>query len=86
MSPDDIGKLTIAEVEAIVVRATAALTAFREAQAMLGGTSAPATPHVPKAAPPRVEMTADELAQREALLSGLRGGPYPPELAAAIDS
>lgn len=38
MTPEEIGRLTIAEVEAITERATNALRAFQEAQRMLGGT------------------------------------------------
>jgi hypothetical protein len=41
MTPEEIGRLTISEVEAIVARATDALAKFREAQAMLGGPPLP---------------------------------------------
>ncbi len=51
MTADEIGRLSIVEVEAIVSRATEALTRFREVQSLLGGNPI-LTPVEPRTAPP----------------------------------
>ena len=43
MTPDDIDKLTIAEVRAIAERAHDALTKFREVQSLMGGAATAST-------------------------------------------
>lgn len=90
MTSDEISKLTIGEVEAIVSRATEALTKFREAQVLLGGGSAdgqaPAVVAGLNRRPPttkQAELTPDERAQRDLLLAANRHSPddFPVDIA-----
>ncbi len=86
MSPEDIGNLTIAEVEAINLRATEALQKFNEARAALGAvvqTSAPLAPPVALRVAGRPmrqnpTLTDDEIAERERLVAANRGPPGEP--------
>lgn len=91
MTSDEIGALTIADVESIVERAGAALAAFREARALLGGIEAKPsntapTPPEPgriarvEVAPPPSVFTAAEQAERARLLRNMRGPELPPEI------
>lgn len=70
MSPEDIDKLSIAEVRAIAERASEALSKLQAVQALLGGAAgvATATPSPSHAAAPPL-MPPDMKAQREALLA-----------------
>jgi hypothetical protein len=89
MTSEEIGRLTISEVEAIVARATDALAKFREAQAMLGGPVTPtlqaqfmttqpiaiaSTPLRPAGAPNPL-LTASENAERARLIKLNTMGP-----------
>jgi len=71
MTPEEIDKLTIAEVRAIAERAHVALKQLRDVQSLLGGAaasqSATASQSPSAAAPP--SMPPDMRAQREMLLA-----------------
>lgn len=78
MTLDDIDKLTIGEVRAIAERAGAALEQLHRVQALLGGAMAGSGSALlprPSHAPP--QLTAEEMAQREALLRRNRDDGLP---------
>lgn len=86
MTDEEIGRLTITEVEAICERAKKALDGFREAQAAMLGMM-PTQPRPPtqptaKPGPPTVEMSAGEMVERERLLRQIRGDDLPPDIRA----
>lgn len=70
MTPDDIAKLTLGELEAIAVRLEHAVGVIRDAQRILGGAVAtqPASANPLSATVPPA-LTPYEVAQREALLA-----------------
>lgn len=93
LTSDEIGNLTLAEVEAIATRYAAAVQTIRDAQALLGGgvVPPPAVPepyvhravHVP--VPARQRLNAAELAEKERLLNLNRGpSEVSPEIALAM--
>ena len=92
MTPEEIGALTIAEVEAISARASDALAKFAEARALLGGgpyeignTIQPARPSRRPPTTKGLVLTDDEIAQREALMaSRIEPDEMSPEIAAAM--
>jgi hypothetical protein len=88
VTADDIGRLTIAEVEAIAERAGKALAAFREAREALGAASAPRTePVAPAPVPgPRVALTPAEMGERERLMRQFRNEDLPPYIQAAEEN
>ena len=88
MTDEEIDALTLADVKRITERATEAIAKFAEARALLGIQFGPSQPvdhsagSFPRVAeqlnrrPPTtkgIELTPDELAQREALLLAARG-------------
>lgn len=90
MTAEEIGKLSLADLEAIAVRFEGAVRTIREAQALLGGV-APMAAAAP-VAPPRLlrpstkglQLTPDELAQREALMADRRASSSEPEFPPGI--
>lgn len=74
MTPEEIGRLTLEEVEAINLRAASALNAFREAQRLLGVTQAPTVTAEPPQRPgpsPEQQRYLDQIrgsAERQRLL------------------
>lgn len=81
MTPEDIGNLTIAQVEAIVARASDALTKFQEAKRLLGAPMASVAAAV-TAPPPNNNFTPAELAERTKLLQQMRNAALPPDIRA----
>lgn len=94
MTAEEIGKLSLADLEAIATRFEAAVKTIREAQSLLGGVPARAAPVAPAARLVRpstkgVQLTDEEIAEREALLAMTRGPAtsdpeFPPGIAAAL--
>lgn len=61
MTPEDMARLTLADLEAIAARFSAAVATIREAQALLGGASLPAQPQRPASAPaPQAQVMSPE--------------------------
>lgn len=81
LTPDEISKLTLADVEAIASRFSAAVQTIREAQALLS-TGAPPASAQPTS--PVRDFTASELAQREALRRQFSRGQVPDSIADAL--
>lgn len=80
MTDDEIDALTIADVKRITARATEAVEKFAEARALLGIQFGPARevamPPAANRRPPTtkaIELTAEEVAQREMLMLANRG-------------
>lgn len=98
MTSDEIGNLTLAELEAIAARFEAAVKTIREAQSMLGQpvlhNAYAIAPPAPVARDTRrstkaTQLTDEEIAEREALLAHTRGparneSEFPPNIAAAL--
>jgi hypothetical protein len=89
MTADELGRMTIADLESAAARVAAALAVLREAGAWAprtaSSTAAPVATAVP--APPLAQETAaalsaTELSERRALLRRIRGEDLPPEIAA----
>jgi hypothetical protein len=99
VSPEDIGRMTIAELEAASTRVAAALKVLREAGAWKPPADTkpaaapqwyaidePAQPPAPQRPPaPAVRWSPSELAERERLLKQMRP-EFPPEIAALEES
>jgi hypothetical protein len=86
MTPEDITKLTIADVEAICERAEKALSAFREARAALGAVAAPIAAERPQLEPAvalKQKLTPAEEAEKRRLMIAIRG-EMPPEIQRAM--
>lgn len=84
MTQEEVGKLTLLELESIAERLQNAVATFREARALLGGGAAGVGAAAPDAAPPsdsgrappamaRTDWTAEEAARRASLLSQFPG-------------
>lgn len=93
MTPKEIGKLTLADLEAIAARFESAARTIREAQSLLGGAPAaqapaPAPVHRLRPSTKGAQLTEEEIAEREALLTNIRGPAsdedFPPSIAAAL--
>lgn len=93
MTPDDVGKLTLVELEAIAERLSNAVAMFREARALLGGGGLDSGTAIPAAVSPSaraepvppttaIRFTPEELAQRERLKAQFVAG-LPEEVQAA---
>jgi len=96
VSPEDIGGMTVAELEAAATRVAAALAVLREAGAWKPPAEAkptvapqwcaidePAQPSAPQRPPaPAVRWSPSELAERERLLKANRP-EFPPEIESA---
>lgn len=90
MTPEDIGRMTISELEEAASRVAAALAVLREVGALkLSGPAAPeptheaAGPQRPPTPGPTVRFSPSELAERERLLRANR--PELPEDIAALE-
>lgn len=96
LTSDEIGNLTLSEVEAIATRFAAAVKTIRDAQQLLVGgpmfspASVPAEVLQPRLVRPTtkgLELTSDEIAQREAVLQRVRGpATAEPEFPASISA
>lgn len=82
MTPEQISALTLAELEQIAGRFEGAVKTIREAQALLGGSSAPA--QAAPASAPLVEFNAAELMQREKLRRQFQRGEVSAQMADAM--
>lgn len=83
MTPDEIGKLTISEVESIANRAAEALAKFRDAQRSLGMLAPSssvrmdprfANPNAPTESP----LSAPEVAEKQRLMQQFKANQYTP--------
>ena len=91
MSPEDIGRLTIDELEEAASRVAAALAVLREAGAWKPNDKPATAPQVAAETPqpqrqlppaPAVRWSPSELAERERLLKQMRP-EFPPEIESA---
>lgn len=84
MTADDISKLTIGEVEAIVERASTALARYREAQRMLGMPPVAIAPPAPtpneRTPVSRTPLEPHEAALKAQLMGQFKPGDLPPDI------
>jgi hypothetical protein len=87
---DDIGRLTLAELEAIADRFSTAVRTIREAQSLLGGptvvmtTTQPVQNLAPRPPPQNNNFTPAELSERAKLLAQIRGPELPADIQMAM--
>lgn len=87
MTSEELGRLTIAELEAAAARVAAALSVLREAGAWRGADAATPTPRPTPPRPPAAPaMSVAEQAERRRLLAQIRGPELPADIAALEDA
>jgi len=90
MTPDEMSRLTLGEIEQIAGRTADAVHLLRDALRLVGpvpvaASATVAAPSPPPPAAPTVVLTPAERAKRDALLSQFGRGQVPDAMAAAME-